>query len=46
MRTKAEVKEFATARGYEAKYSGKQKKWYLFRFPYFKMDIHKLINAK
>ena len=44
--TKNEKRDFASLRGYEIKFDGNNHKAYLFRFPAFRMNIHKLINDK
>ena len=42
MKTKAEIRAEATARGEEAKYSGKKKKWFFHKYPLNLSDYNKV----
>ena len=44
--TKNEMRKFASKRGCESHYSGKDKRFYFRGFSFVKMDINALINSK
>ena len=43
--TKAQIKQYAFLRGFEAQYSGHQQRWFLYRITVMP-GIHILINSK